>query len=216
MSKTRGKALAGGKAKRKTRNRRGKSSPAVSSSTPETIGDFVLDEGLTPQQFVFVEEVCANPTLPLVHAARKAYPDQKEDSLRVTASENLTKPIIRAAIQRRLGPAVHKRKTSRDRVLQLLGDMLNADIRKCIGPDGAFLPLNQWPPEMARLCTGLDQEELKVGDAVVGRVVKPRFTNFLDILQMAAKVNKMLTDKVEHDVGGTLEQLLTKVHEGGG
>lgn len=179
--------------------------PAGASVSPAT--EFLLDEDLTPQQRVFVEELCANPTRPVVDAVRKAYPDQTPEVQRSTATENMDKPHIIAAIRRRLAPALRKTRTSRDRVLQLLGDSLDADRRAIIGPDGAILPFRDWPPEVARLCTGFDQEEITVGGIAVGRTLKPRFTDFLTTLQIAAKVNKMLVDKVEHSDDGIAERL---------
>jgi phage terminase small subunit len=205
-------------AERKPRSPGGAStSPATSARPPKTVsaphGIFV-DEGLTGAQLRFVEELCADITKPAVHAARLAYPRQTEDALRVTASENLTKPNIKAAIARRLSPSLRRGRADKERVLHLLGDSLNADKRGIIGADGSVLPFQDWPIEIARLCTGFDHEEIKIGDAVVGRVLKPRFTNYLELLSIGAKANKMLTEKVEHS-GALLEDLVAASRKAG-
>jgi hypothetical protein len=144
----------------------------------DPLTDRILDEGLTRQEFIFVEELCANPTAPASDAARKAYPDQNEDAVRVTACR-LTRDNekVKAAIRRRLLPSVRKHRAGREVVMGQLGEALHADRRRIVGPNGGVLPFEQWPPDVARLCTGFDHEELKVGDTIIGRVLKPRFAN---------------------------------------
>jgi hypothetical protein len=166
----------------------------------DPLTDLILDEGLTRHEFIFVEELCANPTAPASDAARKAYPDQNEDAVRVTACR-LTRDNekVKAAIRRRLLPSVRKHRAGREVVMGQLGEALHADRRRIVGPNGGVLPFEQWPPDVARLCTGFDHEELKVGDTIIGRVLKPRFASHLDVLNMAARVNKMLVDRLEVD-----------------
>lgn len=200
MTRARARARTPGGEKRGAK-RTGAADRAESSPVSEPVPTCFVDEDLTPQQYVFVEEFCANPTAPVTVAARKAYPGQNDRALQVTACE-LTRQNekVRAAIRRRLLPSVVKNRVGRDRVLQLLAESLDVDRRQVIGADGVALPFEKWPPALARLCRGFDQH---------GR---PRLDSFLEILQLAARINAMLTDKVEHSASESLEQILTKIH----
>lgn len=221
-TRRRGKALAGAKAKRTGKaNRRGKSSPAVSSSAPDIeIEGILVDEGLTPAQFLFVEELCADPTKPAVEAARKAYPDQAASTHYQTAYENLRKPEIKAAIARRLSPQVHKRRTSTEQVTKIVGEGMYWDPAVIYNEDGSIRPVREWPVEARRQLASIEVNEITVGTGknrtVIGLTKKVRFASREGYTTLAARINKMLTDRVQHDLGPSLEQLLTKVHKGDG
>ena len=188
------------RAKRKARaNRRGKSSPAVSSST--NVGGILVDEGLTPAQLIFVEELCADPTRPAVDAARKAYPNQAAATHYQTAYENLRKPEVSAAIARRLAPQLHKTRTSKEQVTKIVGEGMNWDPAVIYNPDGSIKPVREWPIEARRQLASVEINELTIGSGktlqVIGVTKKVRFSSRPDYVTLGARMNRMLVDKLE-------------------
>lgn len=168
-----------------------------------------LDEGLTNQQLVFVEEVCADPTKPIVHAARRAYPDQTPQAQYATASENLRKPEIRVAIQRRLNPLLAKTRTSREAVTRIIGEGMHWDPADCLTDKGAVKPLSEWPAEARRMLAGIEVAEITVGEQVIGQLKKVKFESRTGFVTLGARMNKMLVDKLEvEDKSGLADRLL--------
>lgn len=203
-----------GKAKLKTRSR-AETSPATRSRPPKVSSDspqddtlgLAVDEGLTGAQLVFVEELCADPTRPAVEAARKAYPDQKPETHYQTAYENLRKPEIRRAIARRMNPLLAQSRTSREAVTRAVGEGLHWDPADILNDDGTVKPVRDWPVECRRQLAGIDVDEIKVGQVVIGVTKRVKFIKRSEFVTIGARMNKMLTDKVEHS-GSLLEDLI--------
>lgn len=207
----------GGKAvaKRKTRSR-AETSPATRSRRPkapdqstekDTLGLVIGDEGLTGAQLIFVEAICADPTRPAVDAARKAYPDQKPETHYSTAYENLRKPEIRKAIGRRMNPLMAQSRTSREAITRVVGEGIHWDPADILNDDGTVKPVREWPIECRRQLAGIDVDEIKVGPVVIGVTKSVKFIKRSEFVTLGARMNKMLTDKVEH-TGSLLEDLI--------
>lgn len=136
----------------------------------------------------------------------------------MTASQSLRIPKIQAAIARRLSPQLHKLRTSKEQVTKAIGDGMNWDPAVIYNDDGSIKPVREWPAEARRQLSSIEVDELTVGTGknrtVIGLTKKVRFSSREGYVSLAARVHKLLTDKVQHEVGGTLEELLTKVHQG--
>jgi hypothetical protein len=87
------------------------------------------------------------------------------------------------------------------------------DVADIIDEHGAYKPLNEWPPHVRAQVAGIKTEELKLtkDGPTVGRIVDVKFLARTDYVTLGARMNRMLTDKMEHDIGETLEQVLTKM-----
>lgn len=171
--------------------RRSSPGSAAVEPAPDPADDF------TPQQSKFIDELLADPEQNGTRAAMKAYPSQSWNTAKATACENLAKPHIAAEIKRRLAPAVAKARMSRDRVLAVVGDGLNWDPADAYNADGSFKAIRDMPPDVRRQIAGIDIEEIKAGQLVIGHTKKVRFLNRNESVQMAARVHKLLVDKVE-------------------
>jgi phage terminase small subunit len=187
-------------------------SPATEEASDETL-DLWVDDGLNGAQESFVNELLADPDRNATRAAKKAWPDQSYDAQRATASREMKNPKVLAAIRRRLAPAIRRSRTSIEEVTKQIGDGMHWDPADILDENGIVKPLAQWPPEARRQLVSIDVEELKLSKDTkpIGRVLKVRFSNRTDYVTLGARMNRMLTDKMEHDIGETLEQVLTKM-----
>jgi phage terminase small subunit len=170
-----------------------------------------IDEDLTAQQERFVNELCADPRRNGTRAAMLAYPNQNYQSARSEAKRQLQNPKVRAAIDRRLGALARLTRTSIEEVTRTIGDGMHWDIADVLDESGNFLPLREWPAEIRKQLVSIDAEEVVEGGKTKTRILKVKFSNRVEYVTLGAKMNRMLTDKMEHDIGETLEQVLTKM-----
>jgi phage terminase small subunit len=190
---------------------RAESSPGTSAPARKIPNPFgiILDEGLTGAQLVFVETLCADPTKPAVHAARVAYPEQAENTLYKTAHENVRNPKIIRAIRRRLEPLLHTTRTSRENVTRLIGEGMHYDPADIYAEDGSIKPVKDWPVECRRQLVSIEVDEIRLTATgpVVGHTKRVKLADRHGYVTLGARMNKMLTDKVEHS-GSLLEDLV--------
>lgn len=92
-----------------------------------------------------------------------------------------------------------------NRVLREAGRLAYSDIRELFGPDGNFLPIKQWPDDIARAVSSVEvvKKNVTTGDGKVDDVLKVRLWDKAGKLQDLMKHHGQLTDKVEHS--GALE-----------
>lgn len=93
------------------------------------------------------------------------------------------------------------------------------DFRRAYDKDGRMLPPHQLPDEVARVVTSSKVYEDFVSDADGGRMKagetrELKFSDKLRALELLGKHLRLFADKVEHDVGPDLEQLLRESMEG--
>jgi hypothetical protein len=91
-----------------------------------------------------------------------------------------------------------------NRVLRETGRLAYSDIRELFGPDGNFLPIKQWPDDIARAVSSVEvvKKNVTTGDGKQDDVLKVRLWDKPGKLQDLMKHHGQLTDKVEH--GGTV------------
>ncbi|GLQ09232.1 hypothetical protein GCM10007913_11640 [Devosia yakushimensis] len=169
---------------------------------------------LTPKEFLFCQEylVDFNGTQAAIRAG------YSEKTAAAIAYENLRKPHIRRCITELMKERSARTKWDADKLLQRLGDELEADINDIHNPDGSMKPIADWPLVFRQgLVEGLKvREELTPdGEVVSARIVEYRTASRSKLKEMIGKHVDVqaFKEKRELDVaeGGPLAQLLTQL-----
>jgi phage terminase small subunit len=101
-----------------------------------------------------------------------------------------------------------------DDVLIRLDQMGTFDIGEIFTEKNVLRPINEIPPEIRLCISSLEIFEVEEWDnetkqkVKIGETVKIKFFDKLKANELIGRHRKMFTDKVEHSVGGTLEQLV--------
>ena len=92
-----------------------------------------------------------------------------------------------------------------NRVLREAGRLAYSDIRQLFDDQGNFLPINQWPDDIARAVSSVEvvKKNVAAGDGKVDDVLKVRLWDKVGKLTNLMKHHGQLTEKVEHS--GNLE-----------
>jgi hypothetical protein len=92
-----------------------------------------------------------------------------------------------------------------DRVLREAGRLAYSDIRELFDAKGNFLPIKEWPDDIARAVSSVEvvKKNVTSGDGKVDDVLKIRLWDKAGKLQDLMKHHGQLTEKVEHS--GALE-----------
>lgn len=102
-------------------------------------------------------------------------------------------------------------------VLSEIRAICRFDIRKLYDDKGALKAISELDFETARMVQQAEVEEMysRVGDfrSRVGEKTKVKVYDKLKALELAGRNRKLYTDKQEHDVGGRLEDILSKSYE---
>lgn len=110
---------------------------------------------------------------------------------------------------------------TQDDVLRVLKRHLNADPRQAFDENGRLLPVHQLPDDVALSISALESEELNIGDGhggtiPIGQVRKVKWWSKDKALELAMRHLGMLKDRVEHEVGPGLAELVAGSMKGGG
>lgn len=104
-----------------------------------------------------------------------------------------------------------------ERVKQELSTLGFLDIRGLFANDGTLLPVDSWPDSIAASIAGIEITETFEGNGAdrvwTGYTKKIKIHDKLKAIEMLARSMAMFTDNVKHDVGATLEELLTRSRE---
>lgn len=92
-----------------------------------------------------------------------------------------------------------------DRVMREAGRLAYSDIRQLFDGDGNFLPISQWPDDIARAVSSVEvvKKNVAAGDGKIDDVLKVRLWDKTGRLQDLMKHHGQLTEKVQHS--GALE-----------
>lgn len=159
---------------------------------------------LTPKQQRFVDEYCVD--LNATKAAIRA--GYSKESAAQQGHAMLRKHEIAAAVDAELQNSAKRVHITQDHVLQELVRLALVDIGDAYDDEGAPLELKDMPEDVRRAISSLEVEELKLDDAVIGRVKKLKLLDKKGALELLGRHLKMWTDKLEHSGGLTLEQLV--------
>lgn len=102
-------------------------------------------------------------------------------------------------------------------VLSEIRAICRFDIRKLYDENGALKPVHELDAETARMVMTVEVDEIKRGNGdvrvKVGETTKVKVYDKLKALELAGKNRKLYTDKTEHEIGGRLEDILSKSYE---
>ncbi|MBB1161476.1 terminase small subunit [Aquariibacter albus] len=139
---------------------------------------------LTPKQQAFVAEYLVD--LNAAAAARRAgYSERVANRI---GAENLSKPVIAAAIQEALEARQQRTQIDADWVLKRLAAMADADLADLYGPDGALKPVAEWPEVWRRgLVAGVETEEIREEGVSVGVIRKVKLADRMKSMELIGR-----------------------------
>ena len=139
---------------------------------------------LTAKQHRFIQEYLLD--LNATQAAIRAGYSAK--TARQVGAENLTKPVIAAAIFEAKADRSERTKVDSDWVLSRLADEADADIADLYNEDGSLKPVHQWPLIWRKgLVAGLDVEEIKAEGQTIGIVRKVKLSDRIKRVELIGK-----------------------------
>lgn len=144
--------------------------------------------GLTPKQEAFVREYLID--LNATQAARRA--GYSERTARQAGAENLSKPVIQAAIQEGQRARKERTESDADRVVRELARLAYSDLRKLVdwGPDGVALKDSAEIPDDAAACV----ESVSQTTSLSGGSIKIKLHSKVSALGLLAKHLGLLKD----------------------
>ena len=152
-----------------------------------------MGKKLTPKQGRFIEEYLVD--LNATDAARRAGYSPK--TAKEMGYENLTKPHIAAAIQKRMDALSKKTGVTAERVIEELAKLGFGNIKKIYTEDGDLTPIHKLPDEVAATITEVTEKVMKVAgeDRVVER--KYKVADKRGSLELLGKHLKLFTERHE-------------------
>ncbi|MFH1954870.1 MAG: terminase small subunit [Pseudomonadota bacterium] len=154
-----------------------------------------LQKKLTPKQARFVQEylIDLNATR---SAIRAGYSKKTAQQM---GAENLSKPVIAAAIAESRSKLAEKTEITQKRVIEEYAKPAFLDPRKFYDDDGNLIPVHQLPAEVAAALTGMDVSTFVNKDnGTVTTVTKFKFADKKAALDSLAKHLGMFMDRVKH------------------
>lgn len=104
---------------------------------------------------------------------------------------------------------------SKEMVLRELRRAGQSDIRDVFNEQGAMVPVHEWTDEAARAVASVKVKELtdNMGN-VIGELKEIKFWDKTKSLELIGKNLKMFTDKTEHSLTKSLEDILAESNKG--
>ena len=118
-------------------------------------------------------------------------------------SRLLTNVDIAAAVAERAAKQLESADLSATRVLEEIRRLALSDVRQLFDESGNLRPLHTLTVEQAACIAGLEVviKNAKAGDGITDTVLKLKFIDRGRYVELAAKHQGMLTEKVEHSGG---------------
>ena len=168
---------------------------------------------LTKKQELFVSEYLID--LNATQAAIRA--GYSENAAKETGYENLTKPHIQDAIQEAQNKRLEKNEVNADYVLKRLIEIDEMDVVDILDDGGHIKPITQWPKSWRRTISGLDIQELMMGEVetVLRKIKWPDKVKNLELLGKHIDVQAF---KEKREVEGelTVNNLIAEISESNG
>jgi phage terminase small subunit len=170
-----------------------------------------LDQsGLTAKESRFVEEYLVD--LNATQAAIRAGYSQKTAAQ--IGYENLRKPHIVDAIAKAMAERSDRTKVTADRVLTGIAELAYYDIAELFADDGSLKAIWEIPIRVRNAIAGIEVEDLWEGRGEarehIGTLHKVKLADRKGNLELLGRHLKLFTDKVEHEAGASLEQILAR------
>jgi len=169
----------------------------------------MADEKLTAKQQTFVREylVDLNATQAAIRAGYSAKTANR------IAAENMSKPVIAAAIQAALDKRAKRTEITADRVLQELAKIGFSDVRKLFTDDGSLVPVTELDDDAAACLSSIEITTRKVrggDDDEVEQVFKVRLWDKRAALVDVGRHLGMFTDKLELGITDSLANIIAE------
>lgn len=168
---------------------------------------------LTKKQELFVSEYLID--LNATQAAIRA--GYSENTAKETGYENLTKPHIAEAISNAQNKRLEKNEVNADYVLKRLIEIDEMDVVDILDDSGHIKPITQWPKSWRRTISGLDIQELMMGEVetVLRKIKWPDKVKNLELLGKHIDVQAF---KEKREVEGelTVNNLIAEISESNG
>jgi phage terminase small subunit len=158
---------------------------------------------LSDNQSRFVDEylVDLNATKAYLRAGYKC----TESAARRSASKLLTNPDIQRAISEKQQQRAERTQITNDRVLLEIARLAFNDPRKAFDENGALLPIQDWPDEVAAAISSIKVKEIvDANGTVIGETKEVKFWDKGKQIELAGKHLGMFTDNVNHKGAVTL------------
>lgn len=166
---------------------------------------------LTPKQELFCNEYLID--LNATQAAIRA--GYSEKTARSTACEYLAKPNIQDRVAELNQKRINKVQIDADFVLKELYKIATSDVSTCFDDDGNLISIKEMPEPIRKAISSFEVQEVidrDTGEAT-SYIKKVKLWSKDKSLENLGKHLKLFTDKVEHNVGASLEEILTKSRE---
>lgn len=153
---------------------------------------------LTEKQRLFCQEYLVD--LNGSAAARRA--GYSEKGARIAAQDNLEREDIREYLNALIKERSERTQVTADRVIAESARLAFSDLRKLFDDNGAMLPVQQWPDEMAAAVASVEVDELFEGygpdKTQVGFTRKIKLWDKPRSLELLGKHLKLWVERMEH------------------
>lgn len=136
------------------------------------------------------------------------------------ATENLTKPLIAEAVAAGRAKLRIAHQLSVEATHDEIRALAHSDPRSVLYPDGRPKPPGEWTDEAARTVAGFEitekwekGEDPEVDPPTFVKITKIKFWPKDNVLTLKAKVQKLVTDRVEHTLDKGTADALMKARE---
>jgi len=152
---------------------------------------------LTPKQKAFCEEYLVD--LNATAAAKRA--GYAEKNARTTAQTLLVTPKVVDEINRLMKARSERTQITADRVITEVARLGFSDVRKLFDPNGALLPVDKWPEDLAAAVASVEVDELFEGYGEnriqVGYTKKVKLWDKGKALEMLGRHLKLFVERTE-------------------
>lgn len=152
---------------------------------------------LTAKQRAFVEEYLID--LNATQAAIRAGYSQK--TAKSVGQENLTKPDVRAAVEKANKERLQRNQVDADYILRRLSEIDEMDVADLLDEAGNIRSVSDWPKVWRTTISGIDLHELLTGDTktIVRKIKWPDKVRNLELLGKHIRVGAF-EEKVRHKI----------------
>lgn len=143
---------------------------------------------LNDRQIRFCEEYLSNGNNATQAAISAGYSEETAYSI---ASENLRKPEIAEYLETRQKQILARLEINQDRIAREYARIAFSDIRKLYADDGSLKQIKDLDEDAAATIAGIETDEIKIDDAVIGYTRKVKQWDKLKALEALGKYEGM-------------------------
>lgn len=150
---------------------------------------------LTPKQEMFCKEylIDLNATQAAIRAGYSLKTAQR------IGSENLSKPLIAAEIQRLMDGRSNRTLVTSDRVINEIAKLAFINTQDIINEDGSLKPINEWSRDDAAAIQEITEDTIGKDDSLIITRRKVKLSDKKSNLELLGRHLKLFTDKIEQD-----------------